>query len=232
MPFRDRTDAGRRLAEALSEYKGRRAVVLALPRGGVPVGAEIAEALGAPMDLVLVRKVGAPNHEELAMGAVAEGAPPVTVRNDDVIAMLGVDEQAFQRVLERQLAEMERRRRAYLSGRPSPEVAGRIAIVVDDGVATGATTRAALRAVRARAPAKLVLAVPVAPPEALEALRHEADEVVCLDDRLIWGAIGASYDDFHQISDEQVTGTLARFTPEPPAEPARRDPRSPPPPSS
>jgi predicted phosphoribosyltransferase len=213
MSFSNRSDAGRRLAAELSRYKGCSVVVLALPRGGVPVGAEIAEALDAPLDLVLVRKIGAPLQEELAMGAVAEGAPPVTVRNEDVIGMLGVGEAAFEQAQDRELAEMERRRRAYMSGRQGAEVAGRIAIVVDDGVATGATTRAALRAVRARQPAKLVLAVPVAAPEALGVLRREADEVVCLNDRLLWGAIGPSYDDFRQVSDAEVTETLARFAP-------------------
>jgi predicted phosphoribosyltransferase len=211
MPFHNRSDAGRRLASALSKYKRRKVVVLALPRGGVPVAAEIAEALDAPLDLVLVRKIGAPFHEELAMGAVAEGHPPVTVRNEDVIAMLGIDETSFRRVLDKELAETARRRAAYLSGRASAEVAGRIIIVVDDGVATGATTRAALRAVRARRPKKLVLAVPVAEAEVQAALRDEADEVVCLEDHLVGGGISSCYEDFHQISDAEVTNTLARF---------------------
>lgn len=216
MPFRNRADAGQRLARALESYKGQDVVVLALPRGGVPVGAQVAEALGAPLDLVLVRKIGAPMHEELAMGAVAEGDPPVTVRNEDVIAMLGVDEETFARVRDKELVEMARRRRAYLSGRASAEVAGRIAIVVDDGVATGATTRAALRAVRARGPKQLVLATPVAEAEVQTMLRQEADEVVCLEDHLVWGGIGGCYDDFRQTSDFEVTSTLARFPPPPP----------------
>jgi putative phosphoribosyl transferase len=216
MPFRNRADAGQRLARALATYKGQDLVVLALPRGGVPVAAEIAEALGAPLDLVLVRKIGAPMQEELAMGAVAEGEPPVTVRNEDVIAMLGVDDETFARVRDRELAEMARRRRAYLSGRASVDVAGRIAIVVDDGGATGATTRAALRAVRARRPKKLVLATPVAEAEVQAILRREADEVVCLEDHLVWGGIGGCYDDFRQTSDFEVTNTLARFPSAPP----------------
>ncbi|MGZ3273897.1 MAG: phosphoribosyltransferase [Caulobacteraceae bacterium] len=213
MPFRNRADAGKRLARVLAAYESQDVVVLALPRGGVPVAAEIAEALGAPLDLVLVRKIGAPFHEELAMGAVAEGEPPVTVRNEDVIAMLGVDEETFGRVRDKELAEMERRRRAYLSGRASADVAGRIAMVVDDGVATGATTRAALRAVRARRPRKLLLVTPVAEAEVQAMLRHEADEVICLEDHLVWGSIGGCYDDFRQISDIEVTNTLARFPP-------------------
>jgi predicted phosphoribosyltransferase len=213
MPFHSRSDAGRQLALALARYKGREVIVLALPRGGVPVGAEIAEALGAPMDLVLVRKIGAPMHEELAMGAVAEGAPPVTVRNEDVIAMLGVDEDAFERVRRREVAEMQRRRIAYLSGRAHADVAGKVAIVVDDGVATGATMRAALRAVRAQAPRALVLAIPVADAAVLAALHREADEVICLDDHLVWGAIGPCYEDFPQVSDAEVTAALGRFPP-------------------
>ena len=212
MTFRNRSDAGRRLAKALAAYKGQPAVVLALPRGGVPVGAEIADALGAPLDLVLVRKIGVPFQPELAMGAVAGGTPPVTVRNEDVIAMLRIDAASFKAVEERELAEIERRRAAYLAGRASPEVAGKVAIVVDDGVATGATTRAALRAVRARKPARLVLATPVAPAETLADLRREADEVVCLEDHLFLGAIGGCYLDFRQVSDEEVTAILARRT--------------------
>ncbi len=213
MPFHSRSDAGRQLALALAKYQGLDVVILALPRGGVPVATEIAQALDAPLDLVLVRKIGAPVQPELAMGAVAEGAPPVTVRNEDVIAMLDVDEETFERTRMGEVAEMQRRRRAYLGGRAQTEVAGKIAIVVDDGVATGATTRAAVRAVRARAPKKLVLAVPVADAAVLATLRHEADEVVCLDDHLVWGAIGPCYEDFRQVSDAEVTAALGRFPP-------------------
>lgn len=211
MSFRNRAEAGRRLAEALARFKGQSVVVLALPRGGVPVAAEVAKALDAPMDLVLVRKIGSPFHEELAMGAVVSGDPLIVVRNEDVIGMLGVDAETFQRVEARELAEIERRRGAYLRGRPAPEVKGRVAILVDDGVATGATTRAALRAARARGPSRLVLAVPVAPAEAIADLRREADEIVCLEDHLVFGAIGGSYDDFTQVSDAEVTEILARF---------------------
>jgi len=210
MGFRDRIDAGRRLAHALARYKGQDAVVLALPRGGLPVAAEIAKALGAPLDLVLVRKIGVPFEEELAMGAVADGGEAVTVRNEDVIAALGVKESSFEEVRDRQMAEIERRRQAYLKGRAPVPIAGKTAIVVDDGVATGATTRAALKAVRARKPARLVLATPVASGEALQLLRPEADEVVCLQDYLPMGAIGACYEDFRQVSDDQVTEILAK----------------------
>lgn len=214
MPFTDRKEAGRRLAAALEAYRGQDVVVLALPRGGVPVAAAVAAALDAPLDLILVRKIGAPFQQELAMGAVAEAAGQAcTVRNEEVIAMLGVDEQTFDASRAEQLDEIERRRIAYLDRRPRAEVAGRIAIVVDDGVATGATTRAALRAVRRHRPAKLVLATPVAPTDTLAELRSEADEVVCLEAYPDFGAIGLYYVDFRQLSDEDVTGILRRFPP-------------------
>jgi putative phosphoribosyl transferase len=163
MSFRDRGQAGQELAAALAGYKNQRVVVLALPRGGVPVAAEIAAALCAPLDLVLVRKVGLPQQPELAMGAVVDGAKPLVVRNEDVIAAAGIGQEEFDSVCAEELAEIERRRRRYLGGRARIDVTGRIAIVVDDGIATGATTRAALRATRRRQPSKLVLAIPVAP---------------------------------------------------------------------
>ncbi|MBY6243560.1 phosphoribosyltransferase [Methylosinus sp. Sm6] len=213
MPFRDRTDAGRRLADALSRREGEEAVVFALPRGGAPVAAEIAERLNAPLDLVLVRKIGVPFQPELAMGAVADGGAPVVVRNEDVIALADVGPSAFDAICAREQAEIERRRKLYLGGRSRPDAAGRLAIVVDDGVATGATTRAALRAVRALRPKKLILAVPVAPTEALEALQKEADEIVCLEHYRDFGAIGFFYADFRQIDDEEVIAILDRFTP-------------------
>src|SRR5208283_3697220 len=141
MPFNDRFEAGRKLAKALARYRKQQPAILALPRGGVPVAAEIADALDAPLDLVLVRKIGVPFQPELAMGAVADGGRPVTVRNEEVIAMARVSEEEFEAVRQRELDEIERRRRLYVGSRPRPEVEGRIAIVVDDGVATGATTR-------------------------------------------------------------------------------------------
>jgi putative phosphoribosyl transferase len=211
MPFANRTDAGRQLAQALARYKNRGAVVLALPRGGVPVAAEVAAALNAPLDLILVRKIGVPMQPELAMGAVVDGEKPLIVRNEDVIMLAGVDETDFKAVCDAELAEIERRRQRYLGGRERIDVAGRIAIVIDDGIATGATTRAALRATRARQPKKLILAVPVAPTESLAAMQEEADEVVCLEDYESFGAIGFYYSDFRQTSDQQVIDTLARF---------------------
>src|SRR5271165_7027463 len=209
--FRNRAEAGRRLAQALSGYKNRNPVVLALPRGGVPVAAEIASALDAPLDLVLVRKIGVPFQPELAMGAVADGGEPLTIRNEDVIEMAGVSEGEFEAVRQRELDEIERRRRLYIGSRPRPEGEGRVAIVIDDGVATGATMRAALRAVRARRPKKLVLATPVAPPSTLASLSAEADETICLETHEDFGAIGYFYADFHQISDGGVVSTLDRL---------------------
>jgi putative phosphoribosyl transferase len=210
MPFMDRQDAGRRLAAALAHYKDQRPVVLALPRGGVPVAAEVATALGAPLDVVISRKIGVPDQPELAMGAVVDGPEPITVRNEDVIRIAHIAEAEFAAIRDRELAEVLRRRRLYVGDRPHPELAGRVVIIVDDGVATGATTRAALRAVRARKPSRLVLAVPVAPSDTLAELRGEADEVVCLEHHEYFGAIGMYYYDFRQLSDEEVVDALAR----------------------
>jgi predicted phosphoribosyltransferase len=211
MPFVDRSDAGRRLAEALSKYGEEHAIILALPRGGVPVAREVAAALQASLDLVLVRKIGVPMQPELAMGAVVDGPDPLTVRNEDIIKLVGITERDFNAMRDRELAKIQRRRTAYLGKRPHPALAGRVAIVVDDGIATGATTRAALRAVRKQKPRKLVLAVPVAPTSALAELRGEADEIVCLEDHLIFGAIGFFYRDFSQVSDREVKTILAEF---------------------
>lgn len=211
MPFKDRSDAGRKLAAALASYKEWRPVVLALPRGGVAVAAEVAAALAAPLDLILVRKIGVPFQPELAMGAIVDGAAPLVVRNEDVIRLAEIDESDFNAVCERELAEIERRRQRYLGHRERVEIGGRTAIVIDDGIATGATTRAALRATRLRHPERLVLAVPVAPTESLAAMQEEADEVVCLEDYADFGAIGFYYSDFRQVSDDEVVELLRRF---------------------
>ncbi len=211
MPFKDRSEAGKKLAAALAPYKDQQPVILALPRGGVPVAAEVSAALDAPLDLVLVRKIGVPFQPELAMGAVVDGGTPLIVRNEDVIRLAGIDEAEFKSVCDDELAEIERRRQRYLGTRERADVAGRTAIVIDDGIATGATTRAALRATRMRNPKKLVLAVPVAPTDGLAAMRKEADEVLCLEDHELFGAIGFYYSDFRQVSDEEVIEMLRRF---------------------
>jgi putative phosphoribosyl transferase len=209
MSFKDRSDAGRKLALALRE--NHQPVILALPRGGVPVAAKVAAALNAPLDLILVRKIGVPYQPELAMGAVVDGDKPLVVRNEDVIRFAGIAESEFSEVCDSELAEIERRRQRYLGSRERVEVAGRIAIVIDDGIATGATTRAALRATRMRKPKKLILAVPVAPTDSLAVMQQEADEVVCLETHTNFGAIGVYYSNFRPVSDDEVIELLARF---------------------
>jgi putative phosphoribosyl transferase len=209
--FRNRIEAGRELAVALAGYMDQQAVVLALPRGGVVVAAEVATALAAPLDLILVRKVGVPFQSELAMGAVVDGGASIVVRNEDVIRYAGVMEADFAAACRSEFAEIERRRQLYLGGRKRAEIRGCTAIVIDDGVATGATTRAALRATRLRDPKQLVLAVPVAPTESLAELRQEADDLVCLEDHDMFGALGHYYSDFRQITDVEVIEVLTRF---------------------
>ncbi|TCZ63250.1 phosphoribosyltransferase [Roseicella aquatilis] len=206
--FADRREAGRLLAAQLRGLGLERPILYALPRGGVAVGAEIAAALDAPLDLVLVRKLGAPFQPELAVGAVVEGDPPETVLNPDIITLTGTSEAYLAEARRRALAEIERRRGLYLAGRPRPDPRGRTAIVVDDGLATGATARAALRALRRRGPARLLLAVPVAAPETLAGMRAEADEVVCLLARDLHRGVGGFYDEFHQLTDEEVIRLL------------------------
>ena len=211
MPFKDRSDAGRKLAKALGQYKDQQPVILALPRGGVPVAAEVAAVLKAPLDLILVRKIGVPFQPELAMGAVVDGGTPLIVRNEDVIQLAGIQESEFKAVCDGELVEIERRRQRYLGSRERVDVSGHTAIVIDDGVATGATTRAALRATRMRNPKRLVLAVPVGPTDNIAELRSEADDVVCLEDHEFFGAIGVYYANFSQVSDEEVIEILRRF---------------------
>ncbi len=216
MGFRDRADAGRRLAEALIGYGNKHPIVLALPRGGVPVAAEVARELGAPLDLILVRKIGVPFHPEVAMGAVVDGADPLVVRNEDVIRAARISEGEFAAIRNLELAEIKRRRARYVGDRSHPDLKGRVVIVIDDGVATGATTRAALRAVQRQKPSCLILAVPVAPTSALDALREEADEIICLEHHEPFGAVGVYYNDFGQTSDEEVMRILNTLPVEPP----------------
>ena len=208
-PFADRRAAGRALAQALAPKNLADPVVLALPRGGVPVAVEIASALKAPLDIVLVRKIGVPFQPELAAAAVVDGGDPEVVTNDDVIKLAGVTPADLDAGVERELDEIERRRRAYLQGRARVPLEGRTIILVDDGIATGASVRAALRALRRKKPKALILAVPVAPAEAIEALEREVDEIVCLWTPEPFFAIGIHYVDFHQVSDEEVVELLA-----------------------
>ncbi len=207
--FADRTDAGRRLAARLGHLAGADPVVLALPRGGVPVGFEVAKALGAPLDVLLVRKIGAPFQPELAAGAVVDGAEPVLVRNEEVIRAYGIDEDWIAAEAARQLAEIERRRRLYRGDRPAPSVRGRTAILVDDGIATGTTVRAALRALAELGPRRRVLAVPVAPPDTIARLAREAEEIVVLEEPEWMAAVGQFYRDFTQTEDAEVVRLLA-----------------------
>jgi putative phosphoribosyl transferase len=216
LPFHDRNEAGRALARALTAYRNRKDVlVLALPRGGVPVAAEIAAALGAELDLMIVRKLGAPGQTELAMGAIASGG--VRVLNRDVIASLGIKETAIEEVARREQQELERREHAYRGERPRPAIEGHCVILVDDGIATGATMRAGIEALRRLKPAKIVVAVPVAPPDTVARLRNVADEVVCLATPEPFWAIGQWYVEFPQLSDETVRQALAEAWKETPA---------------
>jgi putative phosphoribosyl transferase len=208
LSFRDRAEAGRQLAPHLMAYADQSPVVLALPRGGVPVAFEVAQALRAPLDLVFVRKIGAPGHAEFGLGAVVDGAHPQVVLNEDALDQVRVPPGYIEEETQRQLQEIERRREHYLAGRRPVDVEGRIAIVVDDGIATGGTVRAALKGLSRARPAKLILAVPVAPRDTIERLRVEADEVVCLMTPEPFYAVGEHYDDFRQTSDREVTTLL------------------------
>jgi putative phosphoribosyl transferase len=211
--FEDRADAGKQLANALKQYRSQDVVVLALPRGGVAVAVEVASELGAPLDLLIVRKVGVPYQPELAMGAVMDGSHPIVVRNDDVIHSSGTSEEAFQRECTEELKEIERRRARYFEKNVPVDVAGRTVILVDDGIATGATARAAILGLQQRKPRKIILAVPVGANETMEALRHEVDEVICLEAPAALEAIGFHYGDFPQLTDEEVIEILKRSQP-------------------
>ena len=208
-----REEAGRRLAQRLLPYRGRDAVVLALPRGGVPVAAEIAGALNAPLDLLFVRKIGLPGQPELAYAAVVDGNPPEVVINEDVARYEPMSPSELAQVTREEIAEIERRRQIYMAGRSPLNVTGRDVIVVDDGLATGTTARAALKSLRRRLPSRLVLAVPVAPQDTLRELRALVDELVCLETPEPFRAIGLHYQDFHQLEDEEVLAILAAISP-------------------
>jgi putative phosphoribosyl transferase len=209
--FRDRRDAGRVLAEELTAYRGKHgSLVLGLPRGGVPVGWEVAKALGAPLDVFLVRKLGVPHWRELAMGAVASGGG--VVMNDSVVSNLHITDEQIQAVIDSETAELERRERAYRGERPVADLHGKVVILVDDGIATGASMLAAVRGVRAAGPQSIVIAVPVGPQSTCRELAKEADDVVCASMPPGFDAVGQAYRDFHQVTDDEVRELLATPT--------------------
>jgi putative phosphoribosyl transferase len=208
--FRDRTDAGEKLAIRLQHLKQEGPVVIALPRGGVPVAFEVAKALEAPLDIILIRKIGAPGQPELAVGAVTDGDHAEVVINKDIAQATGASADYIERQKEAELKRIEERRARYFTGIPRPDIEGRTVIVIDDGIATGATMRVAVKAFARRGAKRLVVAVPVAPPDTVESLRQEVDEVVCLDVPEFFHAVGAFYRDFTQTKDEDVVDLLER----------------------
>lgn len=214
--FVDRSDAGqklaRELARQLSGFDHKMALVVALPRGGVPVAEQVAEALDLPLDILLVRKVGAPGYPEVAIGAISDGETMQLTINREVCGQLGLDEEEVRDLARDVLPELERRKRLYCEDRPTLAVKGRPVIVVDDGAATGATLRIALRVLRERGAGRLVVALPVAPAEALDGLRSLADDVVCLETPSSFRAVGAYYQDFRQVDDEDVIRILGQTT--------------------
>lgn len=207
VPYADREQAGRVLAEDLSDYAGRDdTLVLALPRGGVPVAYEVARAIGAPLDLLLVRKLGLPGHEELAMGAIATGGAQYI--NPQVVSQAGVDQETIERLTERERQELNRREQTYRGDREPPAIEGKVVILVDDGLATGATMLAAINALRGREPAQLVVAVPVAPPDTVTRVAREVDHVACPAQPAAFGGVGRWYRRFDQTTDDQVRQRL------------------------
>jgi putative phosphoribosyl transferase len=207
--FSNRTEAGRLLAEKLVKYADRTdVIVLGLPRGGVPVAYEVAKRLGVPLDVFIVRKLGVPGFEELAVGAIASGG--VRVLNEDVLRALPNADETIESITARETAELERREQSYRDGRPAPELRDRIVILIDDGLATGATMRAAVKALRQRGAAKIVVAVPVGPPDTCREFEDQADEVICTSVPEFFQAVGQYYEDFSQTSDDEVRELLAR----------------------
>jgi predicted phosphoribosyltransferase len=207
--FENREEAGRQLAEKLDKYAGRDdVIVLGLPRGGVPVAYEVAKRLRATLDVFIVRKLGVPGFEELAAGAIASGG--VRVLNEDVMRAIPYADEAIEAVTAKETTELERREQIYRQGRPPPELRDRIVILVDDGLATGATMRAAVKALRERGTAKIVVAVPVGPPDTCHELAEQADETICLRTPAFFQAVGQYYEDFSQTSDEDVRELLSQ----------------------
>ena len=214
--FPNRIEAGRQLADKLDKYAGREdVIVLGLPRGGVPVAYEVAKRLRAPLDVFIVRKLGVPGFEELAAGAIASGG--VRVLNEDVMRAIPHADEVIEAVAARETGELERREQIYREGRPPPELRGRIVILVDDGLATGATMRAAVKALRQSGAAKIVVAVPVGPPDTCRELEQQADETICLSTPVFFQAVGQYYEDFSQTTDEDARELLARAAQERPA---------------
>src|SRR5213075_2957586 len=213
--FANRSEAGRLLAEKLEKYANRNdLLVLGLPRGGVPVAYEVAKRLNAPLDVFIVRKLGVPGFEELAAGAIASGG--VRVLNEDVMRAIPYADEAIEAVTAKETAELERQERIYREGRPAPELRDRIAILVDDGLATGATMRAAIKALRQRGAAKIVVAVPVGPPDTCHEIEEQADETICLSTPQFFQAVSQYYEDFSQTTDEDVRELLGRAAQEMP----------------
>lgn len=206
--FADREDAGRQLARELAPLASENPIIYALPRGGVPIGIEVARALGAPLDLLIVRKIGAPGFPEVALGAVVDGDDPLLVVNDDVYAATGRDAAGLERARQAELAEIDRRRRRYLGDRPPLDPFGQTVIIVDDGLATGATATVAVEAMRRQDAARVILGVPVAPADRLAAMRRQGIEIVVVDAPQQFWAIGQFYEDFHQLSDEETIALL------------------------
>ena len=216
--FLNRAEAGRLLAEKLEKYAGRDdVIVLGLPRGGVPVAYEVAKRLRVPLDVFIVRKLGVPGFEELAAGAIASGG--VRVLNQDVMRALPNADETIESITSRETAELERREQSYRDGRPAPELRNRVVILVDDGLATGATMHAAVKALRHRGVAKIVVAVPVGPPDTCREFEDEADETICASTPEFFQAVGQYYEDFSQTSDEEVCELLARAAQERPGGP-------------
>lgn len=212
--FANRTEAGRLLAEKLGKYAGRDdVIVLGLPRGGVPVAYEVAKRLGAPLDVFIVRKLGVPGFEELAAGAIASGG--VRVLNEDVMLAIPHADEAIEAVTARETAELERREHEYRDGRPAPELRDRAVILIDDGLATGATMRAAVKALRQSAATKIVVAVPVGPPDTCREIEQQADETICLSTPEFFQAVGQYYEDFSQTSDDDVRELLSAVQEQP-----------------
>lgn len=219
--FLDRRDAGRQLAQQLDRFSGPNTVVLALPRGGVPVGYEVATRIGVPLDLLVVRKLGVPGHEELAMGAIASGG--IQVIDQRIVSGLGISRAAFDSVVKAERAELERRESAFRRGRPAVDVRGKTIILVDDGLATGASMTAAVEGLRSRDPASIIVAVPIAPPDTCETLGERADEMLCLVTPDPMYAVGYWYEDFTQTTDAEVRELLDAAARQLPATESRVD---------